>query len=73
MQQLIRDYIALNGFEVVLFGSARYGVDTLKSDLDLVVLVRADSTASSRCVDTQQDQTLPEGFTPGAGQNLSSE
>lgn len=45
MQQLIREHIAREGFEVVLFGSARYGVDTFRSDLDLVVLVRAESLA----------------------------
>jgi DNA polymerase sigma len=49
VQQLIREYIAGKGFEVVLFGSARYGVDTFKSDLDLVVLVRAVSQVLRRC------------------------
>jgi len=49
VQQLIRDCIARKGFEVVLFGSARYGIDTFKSDLDLVVLVRAKSSALNRC------------------------
>jgi len=49
VQQLIRDHIAHKGLEVDLFGSARYGVDTFKSDLDLVVLVRPESPALSRC------------------------
>jgi len=48
VQQLIEDHIARKGFQVVLFGSARYGVATLKSDLDLVVLVRAEPLALSR-------------------------
>jgi hypothetical protein len=49
VRQLIRDYITSTGFEVVLFGSARYGVDTSNSDLDLVVLVCANSQAPSWC------------------------
>jgi len=48
VQRLIEDHIARKDFQVVLFGSARYGVATLKSDLDLVVLVRAKPLALSR-------------------------
>lgn len=59
VQQLVQDSIASKGFEVALFGSAKYGVDTFKSDLDLVVLVRAKSPSLKEVLTPSRTKTSP--------------